>query len=55
MNEPRTIILNKTKDCKGSVRYDDNTPDSPLASIYISRKAWPVMPQQVKVTIEGVK
>lgn len=55
----RTITLYKDKECKGSVRYslpDYTSPadafNAPTASVYISRAAWPTMPDGVIVTIQ---
>ena len=49
-----TVTMTKTKDCKGSVRFDaaKTTPPQPLENVYVSR----IMPgineaQEITVTI----
>ena len=55
MKPPVKITLKKTKDCKGSVRFDaqKTTPPQPLENVYVSR----ILPgineaQEITVTIE---
>lgn len=55
MKPPVKITLKKTKDCKGSVRFDaqKTTPPQPLENVYVSR----ILPgineaKEITVTIE---
>lgn len=46
-----TVTLEKSKECKGSVRYETNDPEAPISNIYLSRAFSRPMPESVTVTV----
>ncbi len=48
---PTTLVLHEDKQCKGSVRYATNDPESPISSIYVNRSFAAPMPKSIVVTL----
>ena len=52
-NKTVTIVLQKDKDCKGSVRFVTADPKAPITNVYVSRELEGVNnAKTVKVTVE---
>lgn len=49
--QEKEILMKKDKECKHSVRYASSNPESPLSTVYVSRKFSSPMPEEIVVTV----
>jgi hypothetical protein len=55
--KPISVTLEKTKETKGTYRFDSSNPDAPITSVYVKKGAFDggAVPKRIVLTVAEVE